>query len=150
LATGQPRKDGMLYVHPGLMLILIILALYVLKLGYARFASKHLESKTIFQWKRHVLLGRFAMAGLVAGMCGGVFMTWFFWGTPFAAKIHSGVALVMLVLIVLGVATGQSLNKTRKPGNPLALVHGIGNALLAILALVQVYTGYHVLKDFIW
>jgi hypothetical protein len=140
----------MLYVHPVLMLCLILLALYVFTLGYARFASKHLGRKTMFQWKRHVLLGRFAMVGLAAGMCGGVFMTWFFWGAPFAARTHVGVALAMLALIVSGVATGQSLNKTRKPDNPLALVHGIGNTLLAILALVQIYTGYHVLKDFIW
>jgi hypothetical protein len=140
----------MLYVHPVLMLCLILLTLYVLRLGYVRFASKHLGGKTVFQWKRHVLLGRFAMAGLAAGMCGGAFMTWFFWGTPFAAKTHAGVALAMLTLIISGMATGQSLNRTKKPGNPLALVHGVGNALLSSLALVQIYTGYLVLKDFIW
>ena len=140
----------MLYVHPVLMLCLIVLVLYVLKLGYARFASQHLGGRAVFQWKRHVLLGRLAMAGLVAGMCGGFFMTWFFWGTPFVAKTHAGVALGILGLIITGAATGQSLNRTRRPGNPLALVHGIGNALLAALALVQICTGYGVLKDFIW
>jgi len=140
----------MLYVHPLLMLCLILLALYVLRLGYVRFASQHLGGKGVFQWKRHVLLGRLVMAGLTGGMCAGVFMTWFFWGTPFAAKTHACVALAMLVLIVSGAVTGQSLNRTRRPGNPLALVHGTGNALLAALALLQIYTGYGVLKDFIW
>jgi hypothetical protein len=140
----------MLYAHPIIMLCLVGLALYVLRLGYVRFAAVHLGRKGVFAWKRHVFLGRLAMAGLFGGLCGGLFMTWFFWSSPGATGAHFRVALAMLALMISGAATGWSLDRTRKPGNPLALVHGLGNALLALLGLVQVYTGYGVMKDFLW
>lgn len=140
----------MLYAHPILMLCLVALTFYVLRLGAARFAAVHLGKKTVFAWKRHVLLGRLAMAGLAAGMCGGLFMTWFFWSSPGGTGTHFFVALAILALLIHGAATGWRLDRVRNPKNPLALLHGAGNALLALLALVQIYTGYGVLKDFLW
>lgn len=140
----------MLYVHPIVMLCLVALAFYVLRLGAARFAAVHLGRKTVFAWKRHVLLGKVAMAGLTAGLCGGLFMTWIFWSSPSGTGTHFYVALAILALVVTGTVTGLRLDRVRKPGNPLALLHAANNALLAVLALVQVYTGYGVLKDFLW
>lgn len=140
----------MLYAHPILMLCLVALTFYVLRLGAVRFAAVHLGRKGVFAWKRHVFLGRLAMAGLAAGMCGGLFMTWYFWSTPGSTGTHFHVALAMMALVASGAATGWSLDRVRKPGNPLALLHAAGNALLALLALVQLYTGYGVLKDFLW
>ncbi|WP_243359555.1 DUF4079 family protein [Fundidesulfovibrio terrae] len=140
----------MAYAHPAVMICLVALALYVLRLGYARFASTVLGRKSVFQWKRHVALGRIVMGGLFAGMCGGLSMTWLVWSHPFSTGTHVAVALCIALLAVSGAVTGLILDRDRRPGNPLALVHGLCNSLLAVLALSQVYTGYGVLKDFIW
>lgn len=141
----------MFYVHPVAMIFVIVLMLYVLKLGWVRFAVVHLKRRSgAFLWKRHVLLGKWTLALMMAGVAGGLAVTWLLWGSPGVSGTHASVAGAMVVLAASGLATGIILERTRRPGNPLALVHGLGNGLLTLLGLVQIYTGIAVLRDFLW
>jgi len=140
----------MLSIHPALMVLNAILMLYVLKLGLGRLAATRFGARTVFPWKRHVLLGKIVMAVLAGGFCGGLFMTWTQWSTPLKSGAHAVGAVCILVLALSGTLTGLHLNRTRRPGNPLALVHGIGNILMAAVIGVQAATGYVLLRDFVW
>lgn len=140
----------MLQVHPFLMLLTAGLMLYVLKLGLSRLAAKRFGARTVFPWRRHALLGKIVMAAFAAGFCGGLLMTWLHWSTPLKSGAHALGGLGILALAVFGTATGLTLDRKRQPRNPLALVHGIGNMLMAVLVAVQAWTGYVLLRDFVW
>ena len=141
----------MSYAHPVAMVFAIMLLFYVLKLGFVRFAMVHFKRRSgAFLWKRHVLLGKLTIALLLVGAAGGLAVTWLLWGSPGATQAHAPLGLAMAVVALWSLATGLILDRTRKPGNPLALAHGLGNGLLAALALAQIYTGVNVLRDFLW
>ncbi len=168
----------MLYIHPAIMAMLIILCLYVARLGFIRLSVRRMGRKGVFPWKRHVLLGKVALLGLLLGMGSGLTMTWLLWGDPFSTGLHFLGALGMLPLILFGIATGLLLDHKRaatvsrtvgpnhyvgssrvagagramldrlgaRLGGQLPLVHALGNGLLLLLALCQIWTGIGVLR----
>lgn len=139
------------YVHPLAMLCLTGLVLAVLRLGAVRFVAKRLGKKGLFAWRRHVLLGKLALAGLFAGSAGGLAVTWGVWSGPASTGAHAWLAACILALAASGLATGLRLDREKAKAPPrTALLHAVGNTLLALLALVQIYTGYRVLADFVW
>lgn len=140
----------MLYVHPAFMLLATALMVYVLRLGLVRLMATRFGREGVFHWKRHVQLGKVVMAAFALGACGGLAFTWSQWSAPLKTGTHAALAGVILALATLGTLTGLSMDKTRKRGNPMALVHGIGNMVMAALAALQVYTGVGVLRDWAW
>ncbi|MFZ5426445.1 MAG: DUF4079 family protein [Thermodesulfobacteriota bacterium] len=140
----------MLQVHPVLMLLTAGLMLYVLKLGLSRLAAKRFGARTVFPWRRHVLLGKIVMAAFAAGFCGGLLMTWIHWSTPLKSGAHALGGLGILALAASGTLSGLALDRKRRSGNPLAVLHGIGNILMAALVALQAWTGYVLLRDFVW
>jgi len=61
----------LLVIHPIIQFSAVMLTLYVFYLGVQRFRSFHLHQKTLFRWKRHVLLGKIAMLARHFQMIGG-------------------------------------------------------------------------------
>lgn len=51
--------------------------------------------------------------------------------------------------MLFGLASGLVLDRRKARRTVLPLVHGLANLVLLILALVQVWTGFHVLKVFV-
>lgn len=140
----------MAFVHPVLMALVIALVVYVLKLGLVRFAAVRLGRKGVFAWKRHVALGKLAVAGLAAGSLGGFAITLLIWGSPLATGLHAFIAPAVLALAATAFATGLRLDRVKRPGTPLALVHGTNNILLAALCIAQAVTGWMIVRDFLW
>lgn len=140
----------MLYIHPTLMFLAVLVMLYVLRLGVVRLMATRYGGKGVFPWKRHVLLGKTVMGVFALGACGGLFFTWTQWSAPLKTGAHAVLAGFILALAAFGTLTGLSLDRTRKRGNPLALAHAAGNVTMAALAAAQVFTGVGVLRDWAW
>ena len=137
----------MLFFHPLLQFGVILLALFVLWLGWHRFQSLHLHRRgVVFRRQRHVLLGRLTLLLMLAGLFGGLSMAWLTWSSVFITGWHARVAMVIAVLAVIGYATGSHMERVKKRRTWLPLLHGITNAVLVLLALFQIYTGWRVLS----
>ena len=136
----------MLYFHPVLMGVLILLAWYVLRLGWVRFAAVHLGRRAAFNAKRHALLGKLSLGGLLAGSAGGAAMTWLNWSSLGVTGAHGLLALILVPVMVFSFISGLRLD-FRSPR--LALAHGLANMVLAGLLAVQIWLGVRVLSDFV-
>ena len=134
----------MLVIHPIIQLSAVVLTLYVFCLGVQRFRSLHLHQKTLFRWKRHVLLGKIALLALLGGMMGGITMVYLYLHGFLITGIHGKVALVMTTFIIFGGTTGLYMDRNKKKRTALPLIHGLSNLVLLILALTQVVTGWRV------
>jgi CBS domain containing-hemolysin-like protein len=126
-----------------------VLTLYVFYLGVQRFRSVHLHQKTLFRWKRHVLLGKIAMLALLGGMMGGITMVYLYLHGFLITGIHGKIALVMALFIIFGGASGLYMNRSKKKRTALPMIHGLNNFILLIFALTQVITGWRVYMQFV-
>lgn len=70
----------LLWIHPIVQSLTAILAFYVLWLGLAQFASRHLGKKTDFKWDRHVRLGKLVVVVWALGGLGRLTMTYIAYG----------------------------------------------------------------------
>ena len=139
----------MLVIHPIIQLSAIVLTLYVFYLGVQRFRSVNLHQKTLFRWKRHVLLGKIAMSALLGGMMGGMTMAYLYFHGFLITGIHGKTALVMALFIIFGGASGLYMNHNKKKRTALPMIHGLNNFILLIFALTQVITGWRVYMQFV-
>ena len=138
------RRHVLLVIHPIIQLSTVVLTLYVFRLGVQRFRSLHLHQKTLFSWKRHVLLGKIAMSALLGGMIGGMTMVYFYWHGFLITGLHGRTALVMIPFIIFSAASGLYMNHNKKKRTALPIIHGLTNLVLLILALTQAVTGWRV------
>lgn len=139
----------MLYIHPVLMALVILLYAYVLYLGVARFRFNHLKQRVMFQWKRHVRLGQVAVAGYVLGGGLGMLVTWKEWSVVGGLGWHyHNFLYVILPLCAVSFATGTYMNSKKAPRKLLPLVHGLANLVLLLSGLCQVFTGLPVIRPF--
>jgi hypothetical protein len=139
----------MLVIHPIIQFSAVMLTLYVFYLGVQRFWSLHLHQKTLFRWKRHVLLGKIAMLALAGGMMGGMTMVYLYWHGFLITGIHGKIAFVMALFIIFGSASGLYMNHNKKKRTALPMIHGLNNFMLLIFALTQVITGWRVYMQFV-
>jgi hypothetical protein len=140
----------MLYLHPLLQFCLTVLSIYVLYLGIQRFRSLHLGHKSTFARKRHILLGKLVLGGWFLGMAGGVYMTNTHWHRTFITGDHAVIAAIMAPLIAWGLISGLYLEFSPRKHTLFTLLHGLGNTICVVLALLQIVEGWEVLNDFVW
>ena len=139
----------MLWLHPILQALTTLLAIYVLRLGWKRFAANHLGRKAPFPWARHVLLGKIALLLWTAGFVGGASMAAIRFGGLAKTGDHFMIGCVMLVLIAIGFWTGLIMDRDRKKRAVLPLLHAANNTALVLLAFDQAYHGYRVILDWV-
>lgn len=139
----------MLWLHPLAEVANLLCGIYVLYLGWQRFAFAHLKRKTMFLWKRHVLLGTVVMAVWVGGMAWGLGMAWQNWGAVFVTGLHYQGALAMLPFIAFGYLSGYVMHKHKAKRKVLPLAHAANNLLLVLMTVMQLSTGALVVKDFL-
>jgi len=140
----------MIYFHPALMLLVLAVACLALRQGLIRFASVRLGRKAMFLWKQHVLLGQLALAGMLLGLATGFATTWLAWSAPWSTGLHGKVALAIAALSVFGLVSGVWLDRAKKPGTRLGLMHAMGNSLAVLLAFFQLYSGVDLLRAVAW
>lgn len=139
----------MLWVHPLLQIIATMFGIYAGYLGAERFMSQHLHMRTQFLWKRHVFVGRIALALWMIGLIGGATVARLKWQVNFVTGAHYQIAFLMVPLMVLGVLTGIYMDRKKAKRTLLPLLHGTCNMLALFLAFLQIRTGWQVIKDFI-
>ena len=133
------------WLHPVWQAAVTALALYVLYLGWRRFAALHLKGKGGFPWKRHVALGKITLAAWVAGAVGGIAAARMEWGVFFLMGAHAWTGLAFIALAVFAYISGRCLDKNRQRRFWLPLLHGANNLLLVVLAFIQMWTGWEFL-----
>jgi hypothetical protein len=131
--------------HPAWQVACTLLGLYVAWLGLKRLASLHLGRQTSFPRPRHILLGKFALVGLILGSMGGAIMVRWLWENWLITGAHGWLGLTVAILAVVGLITGLILERRPKPRKGLPLVHGLVNLTLLALCLVNFYFGDQIL-----
>jgi uncharacterized membrane protein YozB (DUF420 family) len=139
----------MLFVHPALQLLSLVVALFALFLGIQRFRLLHLHTRALFNWKRHVYMGSASLILWTAGVFGGVSMVYLYWDSFLMTGAHGKTALIMLPLMLFGLISGIYMHHVRKKRTYLPLLHGLNNLVIIILALSQVRTGWRVLTVYV-
>ena len=137
----------LLWIHPIAQALTALLALYVLRLGLSRFASRHLGKSTVFQWNRHVMLGKVVVAIWALGAFGGLGVTYLTYGKIFTESLHLRIGIIMLPVLLVTWITGTRLDRSRNQSDILPVVHLINNVLLLILAAIQVVTGVEIVQS---
>ncbi|WP_027188662.1 DUF4079 family protein [Desulfovibrio cuneatus] len=130
------------WIHPVFQVVATLLGLYALYFGWQRPRCSHVGCTVAFPWKKHVRLGRWAIALWLVGGLVGVAVVRLEWGGFGVTDAHATIGYAFLVLALVGYGTGHVLDKVKKRRTVLPIVHGVVNALLVLAALVQVWTGY--------
>jgi len=131
--------------HPFFQGLSILLAFYAAFLGLQRVRSLHFRQQgVLFRRKRHALVGAIALFMLLGGLGGGKIIAHFIWQGLVVIERHETMALILLPFLLIGIATGLFLYFSPGQRKVLPAVHGINNAILLILLLVQAYSGIHV------
>ena len=136
----------LLWIHPIVQALTALLALYVLRLGLSRFASRHLGKTTVFQWNRHVMLGRVVVVVWALGAIGGLTMTYLTYGKLYTESLHFKIGIAILLVLLITFHTGTRLNRRRNQSNILPVVHLVNNILLLVLVGIQVVTGLDIVR----
>lgn len=140
----------LMWVHPLIQTLALLLSLYVLHLGWLRFKAAHLGRKgVLFPWRRHVQQGSAVLIVWTAGLLIGLGAAWWGWKTVLITGPHHRTALVMVPLLVFGYVSGLVMDRVKKRRKVLPLLHAVNNTLLVVLALSQLVTGIQILRTFI-
>lgn len=138
----------MVWIHPALQGLGLVLSWYVLLLGWRRFGVAHLGRQGLtFAWKRHVSLGGLTIGIWLAGICLGLGVSWWTWKVVFITDGHYQVGLAMVPLMAFGLVSGRVMDRHKAKRRLLPLLHGLNNLVLVALALVQLATGLRVIQD---
>jgi hypothetical protein len=137
----------LLWVHPVVQSLTAVLALYVLWLGLARFASRHLGKKTVFKWDRHVRFGKLVAVVWALGGLGGLTMTYITYGKIFTGSLHFRIGIAILVLLLVTWLTGTRMDRRRGQSDILPVIHLANNVLLLILIAIQLATGIGIVQS---
>ncbi|MES9995891.1 DUF4079 domain-containing protein [Desulfovibrio aminophilus] len=137
------------WLHPIFQTLALLLSVFVLLLGWTRFATVYLGRAGQFQWKRHVTLGTLVLLTWLGGFFAGLGVAWLKWQAVFFTGPHHRLALVMLPLILFGLISGLIMDRNRKKRRWLPLVHGLNNALLVPAGCIQLASGLLVLRDYV-
>nr|WP_319775886.1 DUF4079 family protein [uncultured Sphaerochaeta sp.] len=138
-----------LWIHPIWQLAAMIIAGYVLSMGWSRFQSRHFKIKKSFPWKKHVLWGEISVIALLLGGFLGIAVGAWRWPRPFITGVHAWMGLAVMFLLLIGLVTGIILNRRKPRGHTLPLIHAASNVLMILLALFQIRTGWYVLTNFV-
>ncbi len=136
-------------LHPVLQAGATLLALYVLLLGAARFRRLHLQQKTMFQWKRHVVLGTIALLSWTFGLVLGLALVRVYWHGFLITGPHGGRWVLLLPLILFGLFSGRWMHIHKQQRIILPILHGVTSLFLIIMALLQAVSGWQVYKEFV-
>lgn len=140
----------MLWIHPIIQTLCMVLATYVLYMGIQRFRFAHLGNrKARFNWKRHVLLGKITHAIWLAGFGIGLFMAWFYWGSINMTEGHFIVGVLMVPVILASFISGIMLEKPKGKKTKLAMTHGSLNVVLYGMAVYQAVSSVWVIDLFL-
>lgn len=139
----------MFILHPLIQLTALVITLYVLQLGVARFRRSHLNHKTTFKWQRHVKLGTTAMVLLLVGTVIGLIVVKYSWDDILISGEHGHMIFIIIPLVLMSLGSGWYMNKRKKPRVFLPVFHAIINLFLIVLVFFQAFSGWHLYQAFV-
>lgn len=139
----------MLWIHPIVQVTALFLALYVLTLGWARFAFVYLDRKGQFLWKRHVAMGKAAIFIWIYGAAVGAAAAWVTWRTYGVTGFHFTMGLAMILLILIGYFSGWYMDTHKAKRKVLPLIHAGANLTALMLFIPLLITGTQVIRKFL-
>jgi len=139
----------MLWIHPILQALVLIAAFYVFFLGVQRFRSAHLGHRVPFNWKRHVVLGRWVIIGWLLGLVVGMMVVNAEMGMTGIFVDHYQGGMAMTPLMFIAYVTGTYMDRRKAKRTAMPLVHAANNVLLLGVVLYQVYTGWLIVSNFL-
>ncbi|HNR12166.1 MAG TPA: DUF4079 family protein [Thermodesulfobacteriota bacterium] len=139
----------MLWIHPVIQIAVLGLALYVLRLGWVRFAFNHLGRKGAFLWKRHVLFGKATVVLWIYGAAVGAAAAWVTWRMFGITGYHFWTGIAVVVLALTGYTLGWHMDAHKKKRKYLPLVHGAANLIAILLSLTSLITGLEVIQKYL-
>ncbi len=131
----------MYWIHPLWQSATLLLALYVLYLGWIRFAFVYLGRKGQFAWKRHVGLGKAALFMWLYGTAVGLGAAWVKWRAFGVTGSHFKLGLLVVGLALFGYLSGWRMDAVKAKRRLLPLLHGGANLLALLLSLAAGRTG---------
>ena len=134
------------YVHPALMVLVFLPALYAVWSGIQRARCLHFQVKTQFPWKRHVRLGTLAAVLWILGAPSGLIGAQLVFGLTFVSGMHAFVGCAASVLALFALGSGMLLPRVKKHRRALAAAHGINNCVLVVLAVWQIGDGIELVQ----
>ena len=138
-----------LTIHPVLQGTTTLVAIYVLLLGAARFRRLHLQQKTMFQWRRHVIFGIITLLLWALGLVLGMVMVRVFMHGFLITGTHGAGGVLLLPSILFGLFSGRHMHLHKQQRIILPLLHGAANLFLIVMVLLQTFTGWQVYKEFV-
>lgn len=138
-----------MWLHPLIQSVAMVLGIYVLYLGIQRFRFQHLGIKCKFDWKRHVLLGKIVHGLWLVGAALGLYMAHWAWGSVNLTGGHFYVGVAMVPVIFIALVSGLILEKPKGKRAGLAMLHGACNVTLFLLACYQAYSAVEVIDLFL-
>ena len=136
-----------MYIHPVWQIAASLPAFYALWLGWARVRSVHLGQTAAFKRRRHIIWGQAAVYAWLIGVAGGMIQAHEYWNGWLKTGVHAWVGLVMTALMAWGLASGLYMARRPERRRALPLLHGLGNAGLVLLAVVQFFSGRALLEQ---
>jgi hypothetical protein len=141
---------SLIFIHPILQTISIIILFYVAYLGWQRHKSKldkYREQNIIFKWNTHVRMGILFFALLFIGAATGLLIYKYILERPFFdSGPHAYFGMAILILFSLGVGMGYRLSNGGGADN-LPKIHMMVNLSGAILILFQILLGISLLIE---
>ena len=138
----------MFWIHPIWQFATLVLAAYVLRLGWVRFAFLHFDRKGRFLWKRHVALGKAAIFMWVYGVPMGGAASWVKWRTFGVTGYHFYISIAIVILVVFGYSSGWYMDTYKKKRKALPLLHGAANFFALVLSIISLVTGVVILNKY--
>ncbi|MFH1058438.1 MAG: DUF4079 family protein [Pseudomonadota bacterium] len=139
----------MLYIHPVIQVIAVLLTIYALFLGLPRLVSLHLGRKRRFARQRHIRVGELALSLMILGTLGGLIMVRIYWHGWLLTGEHGENGLIMLPFMLFGLISGLYMARSPQRRKALPLIHALNNLLVLILALHQAWEGREVIERFL-
>lgn len=140
----------LLWIHPVVQALAALAAPYVLHLGLIRFRAESLgRTGLVFPWRRHARLGVLVMGAWALALASGLGAVWLDLGQVFITGQHYRTGLLMQPLILFGLGSGVLMDRVKAKRRLLPLAHGAVNAVLVLLALLQLRSGLAVLRGLV-
>lgn len=140
-------SEILVWLHPLMQVIAVLIGLWAMWQGWKRVAMQR-GKKIIFPWRQHVRLGALALILWTLGALG-FYVTLDLFGSTHITGLHADLAWYIILLSLFGLATGYVMDRYKKKRKWLPIVHGVANVVLLALVLMECWTGYGLLGQFL-
>jgi uncharacterized membrane protein len=85
----------------------------------------------------------------MAGIIGGLALVYVYWHGFIITGIHGKIGVLLAPFMIFGFLSGVHMNRKKKNGRLLPLIHGLNNLFVLVLCVSQVVSGLLVYRSFV-